>query len=125
MAWLPALLGLLIGGFLLASPWVVRETIELPLAARVPLALGMIAPLALVLGAPFAHGVTLLARLNPSAVPWAWAVNGCCTVVGSILTVVVSMNLGFSAVLLLAWAIYVVAFLAIRVLQATPAAETA
>jgi hypothetical protein len=62
---------------------------------------------------PFAHGVTLVQRSSPAFVPWAWAVNGSATVVGSVVTVIVSMNFGFRAVLLAAVAIYAVAFLAV------------
>jgi hypothetical protein len=40
-------------------------------------------------------------------------VNGSATVVGSVLTVVVSMNFGFHSVLLIAAGIYAVAFLAV------------
>jgi hypothetical protein len=114
MPWLPVLLGALVGGFLALSPWVIEHAIASPLPLRVGLALAMIAPMALALGAPFAHGIAALTRLDPSAVPWAWAVNACCTVVGSIGTVVLSMNLGFSAVLVIAVAIYAVGFAAVR-----------
>ncbi|MFK7741089.1 MAG: hypothetical protein AB8H80_12285 [Planctomycetota bacterium] len=77
---------------------------------RALVAAGMLAPLSLLLGMPFAHGVGLLRKLSPGFVPWAWAVNGSATVVGSVLTVIVSMNFGFSAVLIAAIAIYVLAF---------------
>ena len=71
------------------------------------------APSALLLGVPFAYGIRVLDRINPSLIPWAWAVNGCLSVVGSILTVIISMNLGFKVVLVLAGLIYVVACSAI------------
>jgi hypothetical protein len=84
---------------------------ELPVRALV--AGAMIAPVALLLGMPFAHGVKLLEAQNPHFVPWAWAVNGSATVVGSVATVIVSMNFGFNAVLLGAAGIYALAFLAV------------
>ncbi len=93
---------------------------ELPTRALV--AAGMIAPLAVLLGMPFAHGVGLLTRLSPGFVPWAWAVNGSATVVGSVLTVIVSMNVGFRAVLLIAVVVYAVAFWAVdRLARTAPA----
>ena len=82
-------------------------------AVRAGVAAAMVAPVALLLGMPFAHGIGLLNRINPQFVPWAWAVNGSATVVGSVLTVVVSMNFGFHCVLLIAAGIYAVAFLAV------------
>jgi len=83
------------------------------LPVRALVAAAMVAPMALLLGMPFAHGVALVQRSSPAFVPWAWAVNGSATVVGSVVTVIVSMNFGFHAVLLVAVAIYAVAFLAV------------
>lgn len=84
-----------------------------PMAVRAVVAALAIAPVALLLGMPYAHGVSLLQKSNPHFVPWAWAVNGSATVVGSVATVIVSMNFGFNAVLLCAAGIYVTAFLAV------------
>ena len=83
------------------------------LFVRATVAALVIAPLALALGLPFAHGIGLLQKINPAFVPWAWAVNGSATVVGSVLTVIVSMNFGFHAVLIAAVGIYVIAFAAV------------
>jgi hypothetical protein len=52
----------------------------------------------------------LLDQEDPELAPLAWAINGCLSVVGSILTVVISMNFGFAAVLWTAAAVYIVAF---------------
>lgn len=92
---------------------IVAAVIAKDLTVRALVAAGMIAPLALLLGMPFAHGIGLLRRLSPHFVPWAWAVNGSATVVGSVVTVIVSMNFGFTAVLLAAVAIYALAFAAV------------
>lgn len=83
------------------------------LVVRALVAAAMVAPVSLLLGMPFAHGVTLLRRSAPGFVPWAWAVNGSATVVGSVVTVIVSMNFGFTVVLWIAVVIYAVAFLAV------------
>jgi len=96
----------------LAGTPIVDAFIGSPLAVRAVVAGAMVAPVALLLGMPFAHGVKLLERCNPHFVPWAWAVNGSATVVGSVATVIVSMNFGFDTVLLAAAAIYAIAFLA-------------
>ena len=61
-----------------------------------------------------AYGVSIVDRINPSFVPWAWAVNGTLTVVGSIFTVIVSMQFGFAVVLVASAAIYLIAFAAIH-----------
>ncbi len=92
---------------------IVNAAIGQGLAVRASVAALMIAPMAFLLGMPFAHGIGLLRRINPSFVPWAWAVNGSATVVGSVVTVIVSMNFGFHVVLAVAVGIYAVAFLAV------------
>jgi spermidine synthase len=108
----PAGGALLMVAVVLAGTPIVDAFIGSPLAVRAVVAGAMVAPVALLLGMPFAHGVKLLERCNPHFVPWAWAVNGSATVVGSVATVIVSMNFGFDTVLLAAAAIYAIAFLA-------------
>jgi hypothetical protein len=97
----------------LLAPRIIDLAIGSDLPVRAAAAAAMIAPVALLLGMPFAHGIGVLRRIDPGFVPWAWAVNGSATVVGSVVTVIVSMNFGFNAVLLIAAGIYGVAFLAI------------
>ncbi|MCB9877592.1 MAG: hypothetical protein H6835_08345 [Planctomycetes bacterium] len=92
---------------------IVARFIGEDLKIRALVAAGMLAPLSLLLGMPFAHGVGLLRRYSPGFVPWAWAVNGSATVVGSVLTVIVSMNFGFSFVLCCAIGVYALSFLAV------------
>jgi hypothetical protein len=84
--------------------------IKLPLSMRVATAIVVMAPVGLLLGVPFAYGLRLLNRYNPTFVPWAWAVNGCFSVVGSILTVIISMAMGFTFTFLLAVGVYLLAF---------------
>lgn len=97
---------------LVATP-IVDAVIGQDLPVRVAVAALLVAPVALLLGMPFAHGIGLLRAANPAFVPWAWAVNGSATVVGSVVTVIVSMNFGFSFVLLTAAVIYAIAFAAV------------
>lgn len=95
------------------SEAIVHACIALPLVLRATVVILLVAPAALALGMPFAHGISIVQRINPSFVPWAWAVNGTTTVVGSILCVIVSMQFGFAAVLVGSAAIYLIAFAAI------------
>ncbi|MFN3241598.1 MAG: hypothetical protein ACE37K_08820 [Planctomycetota bacterium] len=115
--WVARMIPLLIGAVTVAiviwGDQLIASVIGEDLTTRALVAAAMVAPLGLLLGMPFAHGVGLLRRLSPGFVPWAWAVNGSATVVGSVFTVIVSMNFGFTFVLLAAVAIYVVAFVAV------------
>jgi spermidine synthase len=113
-AWIvPVLVLLLLGLFIYLSPAMVHAWIMLPTIGRILITVAILAPISFVLGIPFAYGIRLVNRFNPSAVPWAWAVNGGMTVVGSITTVIFSMNFGFSFVLVLAIVIYFIAFLSV------------
>ncbi len=85
------------------------------LGVRVIVALAVLAPLGLCLGMFMPLGLGLAARLSPHAdeyIAWSWAINGFFSVIGSVLTTILSMSFGFSAVQLLAFGIYVVAALA-------------
>jgi len=107
---IPVGIGVVTIAIVMFSDQIVASVIAEDLTTRALVAGAMTAPLALFLGMPFAHGVGLLRKLSPGFVPWAWAVNGSASVVGSVLTVIVSMNFGFRSVLIAAIAIYAVAF---------------
>jgi spermidine synthase len=113
-AWLvPLSLALLMGLFLWLWPRAVADLNALPLFGRVAVAVLALSPVSLTLGVPFAYGLRVLGQHNPSLLPWAWAVNGCASVVGSVLTVIVSMTAGFSAALVSAVGVYLIAFAAL------------
>ncbi len=73
------------------------------------LAAGLSAPLAFAMGMPFPLGLAKLAARAPHWIPWAWAVNGCASVVSAVLATLLAAQLGFSAVIALAVALYIVA----------------
>ena len=78
---------------------------QLGLAARAGLTVLAIAPLALFMGMPFPLG---LSRLPPGAAgPWAWGINGCASVLGSMTATLVAIHYGFNVVLALALMLYV------------------
>jgi len=80
-----------------------------PLAWRVGASSVLLAPVGVLMGFPFPAGIRHLGRIAPQAIPWAWAVNGCASVVSSILAAMLSVSFGFSWVLALAAAFYVLA----------------
>jgi hypothetical protein len=77
-----------------------------PHLARCALALVLIGPAAFLMGMPMPSGLRLLAARNTELVPWAWGVNGVASVAGSILAIVLAMEFGFTAVLLIAAGLY-------------------
>ena len=89
----------------------------LPLAARVPIAFALLAPLGLCLGTFMPLGLGAVADLTDHKseyVAWGWAVNGFASVVGAVLSTMLAMSFGFRTVLLVALAIYLVALVALR-----------
>jgi hypothetical protein len=95
-----------------------------PLGWRVALALGLLTPLGLCLGAFMPLGLRRVARVTPHAeafVAWSWAVNGFFSVVSSVLATMLSMSFGFNVVMLAAAALYMVG---IGALTSIPGSET-
>lgn len=96
----------------LLLPPLFRAGLGWSLEARILLAALLLAPLGLLMGMPFPLGIRLVNRTNDALVPWAWGVNGCASVLGSILSVMLGQSIGFSGVMLLAVAIYLAGLLA-------------
>jgi hypothetical protein len=68
-----------------------------PLFLRYWAAFCLILPLGFSMGMFFPAGVRRLSRISKNAIPWAWAVNGCASVVGSVLSVAVALSYGFTS----------------------------
>ena len=96
-----------------------------PLVVRVFVAAVMIFPLGFFLGMPFPLGILALQHQPRGAIAWAWALNGLFTVVGGLASVLMSIVLGFRLTLIVAGAIYIVAFWCFaRVRQTRPVSAT-
>ncbi len=106
---LPALLAVLAAltvAYLVGLQLIFDATLGLALPMRIVIAVALLAPLGITLGMFFPLGVTMVAEVNRQFVPWAWGINGCATVVGTILAVIVAITWDFRGVSLLALAIY-------------------
>ncbi len=66
----------------------------------------LVAPLAVAMGMPFPLGLRSLGGAGADFIPWAWAINGCASVVSAVLAVVLAMHFGFTAVILIAATLY-------------------
>jgi hypothetical protein len=85
-----------------------------PMAVRLLATALSLVPLGLLMGIPFPSGLAWLRQQAPGLVPWAWAVNGCASVVASILAAMLALSAGFSWVLVAAAIAYIGAWLALR-----------
>jgi SAM-dependent methyltransferase len=84
---------------------------SLSIAAKIPLTLTMIAPLAFFMGMPFPLALAKLGDIAPNLIPWAWGVNGCASVVSAVLATILAIAVGFNAVIVLALSLYGLAWL--------------
>jgi hypothetical protein len=107
---LPAIMGIAI--LAVSSIWLLPPLLDVflaaPLAARSAVLAVALLPLGLLLGMPFPTGVRLLAGPR-GVVPWAWAVNGCASVLGAVLAVLLAVEIGFSGVRFVSGGCYLIA----------------
>ena len=89
--------------------------IKQPFSLRLLLSVLLIAPIGLVLGFAMPIGLHRFEALFPSAVPYAWAVNGLASVVSSVLGVAIALFMGFRVATLVAASCYGVALLHARI----------
>lgn len=94
---------------LLLHPIVFDLALTAPLAARIAIAAAMIVPVGFFLGMPFPIGITLAKSKPAGTVAWCWAMNGLFTIIGGLLSVILSIYLGFTVTILVASSFYVVA----------------
>lgn len=102
--------------------------LQLPNVGRIAVSVLLLAPLAFVMGMPFALGLRRIASADARVSAWAWGINGYASVVGSVVTVILSMTLGFRMVVWIGAGTYLVALLvapllARRIREDNPADE--
>jgi hypothetical protein len=93
-AWLPQLLDALLG---IAQGW------------KILLTMLLVAPLAFCLGIPFPLGLAAVAARAEALTPWAWGINGCASVVATLLATLLAIHWGYAAVVVFAVVLYALA----------------
>ena len=86
----------------------------LALPVKIGLVFLLLLPLGLLMGIPLPAGLRTLGDLDPLLIPWAWALNGIFSVLAPMLAVMLATSAGFSSVLYLGAAAYLLAFLNLR-----------
>jgi hypothetical protein len=95
----------------LLLPAVLVSLARAPFALRVVVVLASIAPMALAMGVPFPTGLAALSTRRPALLPWAWGVNGCASVVATVLATLLAISFGFGPATWIALGAYVLAAL--------------
>jgi hypothetical protein len=102
----------------LLLPGVIPLFFSYPLKTKLFAVFVALLPAGLLLGIPFPLGISLLGERRPALIPWAWAVNGCFSVIAPVLAVILALSVGFKAVLAAGAGMYLLAFLSLRALKA-------
>ncbi|MDX1386878.1 MAG: SAM-dependent methyltransferase [bacterium] len=95
--------------YLFLLPVIFKMTLGLTVGFRILLSIVIIAPLAFFMGMPFPLGLALVGKKHSAAIPWAWGINGCASVLSSVLATLLAIHLGFSTVILIALGLYLLA----------------
>ena len=90
-------------------PTVMEVALGWPVLARVLLTILVLAPLGFLMGLPFPWGLAWLQVRAPELIPWAWAVNGCASVIAAVVAAIISLGSGFTLVIALGGLAYAVA----------------
>lgn len=80
-------------------PWVQHVGLGWPEGLRLLVAVGLLTPLGIALGVPFPLALARSIGRHGEGAGWAWAANGCGSVVGPILAVMLAIDFGFTTVL--------------------------
>lgn len=113
LRWALALLVVAVLLYPLVLPLGFDRLLGWPLAARLAVTVAALAPLGFLMGLPFPRGIALVEKLAPNLIPWAWGVNGCASVVASVLAAMLALSVGFSWVLIAGAGCYALAWVVV------------
>ena len=89
--------------------WGLPQLLGYQFPVRVMLGIASLAPVSFLMGMPFPVGIRILERTSGGLIAWAWAGNACLTVIGSVLSVIISIHWGFYTAMMVAAVCYVLA----------------
>jgi spermidine synthase len=81
---------------------------------RIAVAVAALAPLGLLMGFFFPAGIRAVGTGSRAFVPWAWGINGCMSVYGSVIAILIAMVFGFNIAIAIGTAIYASAFVLVQ-----------
>ncbi len=102
-------IAVLLGALAFLAPMAIHASGQLPLFARLAVAVLLIAPPAFFMGVPFPCGLSFLEQWRPAAVRWAWSLNAAASVLGSAGAIFCAIYLGLRNTTLAGAALYLVA----------------
>lgn len=106
---LPAI-SLLIIVYSLFLPSISDAISSYPITLKILFVFVILMPVSLLMGIPFPMGIKNLGERASHLIPWAWAVNGCLSVLAPIVGIMLAMEIGFKSVLWIGAGAYFLAF---------------
>jgi hypothetical protein len=113
LAWVLALIAAAVFLLALVVTPVAESGVALPFPLKVLITVAIIAPAGFLMGMPFPTGLSLLGRVMPASVRWAWAINAASSVVGSAAAMFLAIYLGLTLTIVIGGAFYLAALLSI------------
>jgi len=80
-------------------PHLINSILGLDFTYRLVIVVALLAPIGLLMGLPMARGIVWLRREDADTIPWAWAINGCASVIGSVAAAIMALSWGYVAVM--------------------------
>jgi SAM-dependent methyltransferase len=100
--------------FVVGSEPLFAGSISQPLAVRIGIAVAAVFPPAFLMGMLFPIGIRLISRDSEDLIPWAWATNGCFSVMGIFGTRITALLFGFSRALIVGLVVYLLVVVCLR-----------
>jgi len=98
-------------GYSLLLPTFSEVVAPFSLPTKMAAVFGVLVPLGILMGIPFPTGLRVLGVNHPLLIPWAWAINGCFSVLAPLLVIMLAMAVGFNVVLWAGALAYFIAFI--------------
>jgi len=95
----------------LIAPVIIENLMSLSLILRIIITIILLAPLSFMMGMPFPTGISSISSDDSRMIGISWAVNGFFSVIGTVLTMMFAMILGFKLIFFISAVIYLIAMI--------------
>lgn len=109
LAWVLALIAAAVFALASVVTPISESGVALPFPLKVLITVSVIAPAGFLMGMPFPTGLSLLERVMPASIRWAWAINAASSVMGSAAAMFLAIYLGLKLTILIGGAFYLAA----------------
>jgi hypothetical protein len=89
----------------------------LKIEIRILISIFLLSIMGIFMGMPFPIGIRMLGLKFKELIPFCWSLNGVFSVLGSILAVILAMNIGFTKTIFLAASLYFIAFTVLSLIK--------